>query len=410
MRKDFNGSIQIGSGFATEEEKESWAKAEEKDLSNITHPFSGSERNRLFVNGHADSFLDLSGISGVDSPADGRVSVWLDMDRDGRQDLAVVNSNRPMLQLYRNGTGELATSTKQPTTPYRKNGNFVALRLVGGNNGPESNPKFSNRDGWGARVTLATADRTITREHLCGQGFSGQNSSTMLIGLGEVSTVDKLSINWPSGIQQDFTDVPAGKLIILYERAESGSSDGITMTDYTPSPIRSIADTSSETTPRPGSEYSRLPVELLSQSTASSTSSSNATASASEAPQLTVLTTMASWCVACAKHQPQMKAMSQQFDPSTVSFVGFPGDPDDPADDFQKFVERLQIDYPIVSTPDNSLRATISSILDAGDGADILPSTIVIDQRGSVVATHKGIPTASELRQYLSLLKPGSRK
>ena len=93
--------MQLGGKFATEEDKQSWQE-DEKDLSNITHPFSGSERNHLFLSSHGKSFLDVSGISGVDSPSDGRVSVWLDMDRDGRQDLAVVNSNRPLFQLYRN--------------------------------------------------------------------------------------------------------------------------------------------------------------------------------------------------------------------------------------------------------------------------------------------------------------------
>ena len=96
MRRDLNATLQMGDAFADSNEAEAWSD-ENEAISNLRHPFSGSERNRLFLNRAGKQFLDVSGLSGVDSPADGRVSVWWDYDRDGRQDLAVINSSSPLL-------------------------------------------------------------------------------------------------------------------------------------------------------------------------------------------------------------------------------------------------------------------------------------------------------------------------
>ena len=402
MRNDFNGSIQLGGKHATEEERQSWEE-DRKDLSNITHPFSGSERNRLFLSSHGDSFLDVSGISGVDSPSDGRVSVWLDLDRDGRQDLAVVNSNRPLMQLYRNETGDGESS----------DGNFIALRFVGGNDSATPSQQFSNRNGFGVRVVAKIGDRQITREHLCGQGFSGQNSSTMVIGLGSARTVDELSVTWPSGTQQRIANLQAGKLVILFERpatteqsptGQKPSSEGITITEYQRTPVSQNNELVSE---EAGS--GELPTLSPAQIEAA-LKVTDADASLADTSKLVVMTTTASWCASCAKHQPLVRKLSEDFKASGVTIVGISGDAEDPADELNGFVERLGIDYPVVSDPDDALRSSVEAILNSGDGADVLPSTIVLDAAGNVLATHSGIPTASELRKHLANLKTGKQK
>ena len=398
MRNDFNGSVQLGGKHATEEEKQSW-KEDQKDLSNITHPFSGSERNRLFLSSHGGSFLDVSGISGIDSPSDGRVSVWLDMDRDGQQDLAVVNSNRPLMQLYRN----------QSCDGDRSGSNFIALRFVGGNDSANASQQFSNRNGFGTRVVVKTGNRQITREHLCGQGFAGQNSSTMTIGIGKATTIDQLSVTWPSGTKQQFTNLASGKLIILFERpaangqlpSAQASSDpaGITISDYPQIKLETSTKNAQHAATAIGT---RQPTLTTTQLSAAIESSANENSIGNS--KIVVLTTMASWCASCAKHQPLVKNLSADFAASGVSFVGFAGDPDDPIEALHGFVERLDIDYPVISAPDESFRASVETILNSGDGADVLPSTIILDGNGKVLVTHSGIPTASELRQHLAKL------
>ncbi|MFB3095508.1 MAG: FG-GAP repeat domain-containing protein, partial [Candidatus Acidiferrales bacterium] len=49
--------------------------------------FSGYERDLLSLNLGGKKFLDISGISGIDSVTDGRGSVFADFDNDGDLDV-----------------------------------------------------------------------------------------------------------------------------------------------------------------------------------------------------------------------------------------------------------------------------------------------------------------------------------
>ena len=89
---------------------------------------SGFERNHLFLSTGGVKFADISGISGLDDPADGRCFGILDYDHDGWQDIALVNANAPMLELYRNRIGGQPATLANPA-----GGRMVALRFVGGN-------------------------------------------------------------------------------------------------------------------------------------------------------------------------------------------------------------------------------------------------------------------------------------
>ena len=68
----------------------------------ISLSISGYERNRLFLGAGGSQFRDLSGVSGLDALADGRAFALTDYDRDGWQDVAAVNTNAPLLQLFHN--------------------------------------------------------------------------------------------------------------------------------------------------------------------------------------------------------------------------------------------------------------------------------------------------------------------
>lgn len=164
---------------------------------------SGYQRNRLFLNGGGE-FIDLSGLSGADSPADGRAFATLDFDRDGRLDLAVVNANEPLCELFANRS---------------QAGHFLALRFVGGNDRAAASRQWSARDGYGVQVEVEVGGRTLLREHRAGEGFSAQNSATLLVGLGPHKRADAVRVRWPSGRTERAMDVAAGSLVTVYENA-----------------------------------------------------------------------------------------------------------------------------------------------------------------------------------------------
>ena len=170
---------------------------------------SGHERNRLFWSREGRQFTDLSAVSGLDHVGDSRVFALFDYDRDGWQDVALVNANAPLLQIFRNRTGDIAAASSRR--------DFIALRLVGGNRAPESAAGWSSRDGYGASVVVGLDAQTIHREHRAGDGFGAQNSSTMLVGIGRRDEVATLTVRWPSGRLQETTRIPAGTQLTVYE-------------------------------------------------------------------------------------------------------------------------------------------------------------------------------------------------
>lgn len=178
------------------------------------HSLSGHEPNRFFSNHLGSRFDDLSGLSGMDHPGDGRSVVRWDPNHDGWPDLATINANGPKLLWFENQMGDLFQEANQPRT-------FLTLRFEGGARA-DGAAGLSNRDGYGVKVEAEIGEDKLLRETRCGEGFSAQNSRTLILGLGNASKVDRLTIHWPSGRQQVIEDVEAGHLLTIQESPAEG--------------------------------------------------------------------------------------------------------------------------------------------------------------------------------------------
>ena len=123
----------------------------------------------------------------------GRGLLTFDYDNDGDLDIFVVrNSNTPIL--YRNDlTGN----------------NWLKLKLIGSK---------SNKDGFGAKVTIKTNNKEITRTLIGGNNFLGQNEPLIHIGLGKENTIKEIKIIWPSGKKQILRNVKANQLLTIKEK------------------------------------------------------------------------------------------------------------------------------------------------------------------------------------------------
>ncbi|MGI9427465.1 MAG: hypothetical protein ACR2NM_02325, partial [Bythopirellula sp.] len=107
--------------------------------------FSGHERNCCFLNMGAAQrtkgrFANISAVSGLDYPDDGRAVAIVDWDQDGDQDMWISNRNAPRLRLMRNDVP--------------RGNHFLALRL-------EGDGKTTNRDAIGARVEVVTRNSEL---------------------------------------------------------------------------------------------------------------------------------------------------------------------------------------------------------------------------------------------------------
>ena len=162
------------------------------NIGNMT--WSGYQKKKLFQNLDGHSFKEVSGPAGVDNDKDGRGIGVGDFDNDGKLDFYQANADQDS-QLYHN----ISTGT----------GHWITLKLEG---------TKSNRDGIGARVTVKTASRTVIREADGGNGYAGQSSARVHIGLGADTAIQSIEIHWPSGIKQTVT-VPIDTITTIREQA-----------------------------------------------------------------------------------------------------------------------------------------------------------------------------------------------
>jgi Tfp pilus assembly protein PilF len=162
----------------------------------LVHGSIASRQRNVFLrnDGHG-GYDDVSGAVGLDLDQDGRSFAVLDIGRDGDPDLVVMADRQaPQLRIFRNDF---------EATPAR-----LAVHLRGSN---------SNRDAIGARVTVETDRLRKTRIVQSGSGFLSQHSKELLIGLGASERVLKLTVSWPSGGTQVFTDVPLNTRVRIVE-------------------------------------------------------------------------------------------------------------------------------------------------------------------------------------------------
>lgn len=126
----------------------------------------------------------------------GRGLARLDWNRDGREDVVISHIDAP---------AALLTSATPPA------GRALILKLRG---------RTGSRDAVGARVSVQVGDRTITRQLQAGDGYQASNQRQLLIGLGNVTEVAQLRIDWPGGSTQQFANVPLDAELLIVEGNE----------------------------------------------------------------------------------------------------------------------------------------------------------------------------------------------
>lgn len=161
------------------------------------------QRNHAFLNLGERKFLPVTGLSGADLLPDPRGLVPLDYNHDGMPDLALVNLQRPFLQLLKN---------KLQPAP------VLAVTLKGGNHSSSAS-KFSNRDGIGSLVYVKGTRSSLVQELRAGEGYGSQNSLVLLFGLaGNSDSSYHVEVLWPSGRRQNLAGVKPGEHLKFEER------------------------------------------------------------------------------------------------------------------------------------------------------------------------------------------------
>ena len=160
--------------------------------------FSGFERHCVFLNTTGRRFADISAVSGMDFPDDGRAIGVVDWDADGDLDLWIANRSGPQVRFLRNDTSTDC--------------HHLSVRLIG---------TTSNRDAIGARVELhlkeqssenssaVTGHSPLLKTVRAGDAFLAQSSKWVHFGLGVSTEIDRLVVRWPGGEQEVFRGLEA---------------------------------------------------------------------------------------------------------------------------------------------------------------------------------------------------------
>lgn len=149
--------------------------------------FSGFERNKLWL-GSKSGFVDLSTVSGADTPNDSRAVLAADFDDDGDTDLFVHNIQRERHNLYRNDAVD------------PKRAGFLKLRL---------RATIGHWEAIGAEVRVDAGDRTATIVYSRGAGYASCQAPERIFGLGGEPS-GRVEVLWPNGERESFGELPSG--------------------------------------------------------------------------------------------------------------------------------------------------------------------------------------------------------
>ena len=166
---------------------------------------NGYERNGLFRNNGDGTFTDVGWLNGVDKDNDGRGLAILDIDRDGRLDLALRNYRQPAVLLRNTGA----------------EGNFATFKLQG---------TTSNRDAVGARIRVRTGDAWQTRVVNIGSGYVSGSTLHQHFGVGAAAALEEVEIEWPSGLTSRLGPLEVNQAYHVIEQSdEAGSAPSVSV-------------------------------------------------------------------------------------------------------------------------------------------------------------------------------------
>ncbi|MGA9510845.1 MAG: FG-GAP-like repeat-containing protein [Candidatus Sulfotelmatobacter sp.] len=172
------------------------------DLVAVGETKDGKGEVRLFRNLGADGFKDVTADVGLDKIQlkEPRAIITGDYDNDGATDLLITQNHGPAVLLRNEGGNQ---------------NHWLRLSLKG---------LADNKSAIGTKVEVFAGGNRQKFEIAGSNGYLGQNSPYLTVGLGDSKEADIVRMLWPTGVLQDEINVAADKQQNFIEMDRRGSS------------------------------------------------------------------------------------------------------------------------------------------------------------------------------------------
>ncbi|MDA0335083.1 MAG: redoxin family protein [bacterium] len=329
--------------------------------------FSGFERDKLYLNQQGRSFVDISGLSGLDSVTDGRGAAYADFDNDGDVDIFLTAIQGQVHHLFRNNVGSAS--------------GFLRIALRG---------TVSGLDAFGTVVRLGTSQGVQAKIKAGGSGFVSQSDPRLLFGLAQDATVPWIEVHWPSGRVQRFSEPSPGAGI-----ARTGSSLLITegQSDLTiveerrfslPEPTATGGVVIRALRPQVGDPFPAVP--LIDPRTQVETDFHRWR----QPGHRYLVNLWATWCVPCRQEMPELQKLYPELQAAGVEILGVSLDTEPTRATVSRFLDRAGITYPNFTTRESGLEQLFT-----GDQV-FVPVSFVLDAQGRITDIFSGWSRESE--------------
>ncbi|MFN2515163.1 MAG: redoxin family protein [Pyrinomonadaceae bacterium] len=280
--------------------------------------FSGYERDPLYLNLGNKKFKDISGVSGIDSIADGRAAVFADFDNDGDYDVFLTTIQAESHLLFRNNVGQA--------------NNWLRISLEGG--------KDVGRDAFSGVVRVKTSAGTLTKIKSGGSGFISEHDPRLLFGLGKDERAQSIEVTWPNGKVENFTGEMRARMSLLL-REGKGRTEVLNLKSAAlPDPLTRAETLASGLKIAVGRVMPDLQLKSIDGAVTS------LRRQLKQGRRL-LINVWATWCAPCASEMPELQALNAKLSARGVDLVGLNVDTE-PETDVKSFVASRRLTYPIL--------------------------------------------------------------
>lgn len=167
----------------------------EPDINRIQPKVRYKEAPLLFHNLGNGHFQDVSASVGADfeKPIVALGAAYADFDHDGDLDVLISTNDGPPVLLRNDGGNQ---------------SHWICVRLNGSK---------SNSSGLGAVVRVESPSGKQWNTVHSGSTYCSQSDLALTFGLGGDRAISALTVEWPSGIKQRFTNIAANQLLTVDE-------------------------------------------------------------------------------------------------------------------------------------------------------------------------------------------------